>query len=206
MNIKQSRNIARIVLLVAFCVFVFAWEWKELSERGKSLEQSALVVAPALWIIDDKGPVEYLKISCQLHKYKKVTIFDFLNKPFLEIEGPELSLTDKLLGKIGLLPSIAIEADIEYEGEKIGHIVAIHRHKSIYIHLYVLLTFILIISTLRHIDVSLGHPLADILHRGLLRWYHALNRLFLHKPRSNSLFGRRDRLEEETKLREFCLQ
>ncbi len=150
MNIKQSRNIARIVLLVAFCVFVFAWEWKELSERGKSLEQSALVVAPALWIIDDKGPVEYLKISCQLHKYKKVTIFDFLNKPFLEIEGPELSLTDKLLGKIGLLPSMAVEADIEYEGEKIGRIVAIHRHTSIYIHLYVLLTFILIALVLEY--------------------------------------------------------
>ncbi len=144
MTIKQIRNITWVTLLVAFCIFVFVWERKDLADHQESLEQTAVVIAPALWNLDANGPVEYLKLACQLDNYAKITVYAVTDKPFFEIEARKPGIIARTFKRIGLIPLINMETDIHYKGSKIGRISALHYHDTIYTHLYLLLTLGLI--------------------------------------------------------------
>ncbi len=144
MTIRKTRNITWVALLAAFVIFVSIWEQKQLANGHKNIAQNAVVLAPSLWNLDTKGPVEYLNIACELNNYEKVTVYAVLDKPFLEIKGPTHGTVDSLFHHIGLIPKITLEADISHNGITIGKVSAIHHHDTIYTYLYVLLTLGLI--------------------------------------------------------------
>lgn len=140
MDLKKKRNTAWVCLVIFFLGFLFFWEQRQAVINQSAIEQNAGVIAPALWNYDAKGPVEYLKVACQLHNFEEIRVYTVADKLFLDIEGPKPGLVARIFENIGLIFKIKLDADIELNGSKIGRISAIQRHDTIYQYLYLLLT------------------------------------------------------------------
>lgn len=134
-----------ILFIVLFCIFVFIWEQKNEKRDTELLQTHAAVIASAVWSFDQKSPREYLKIAAQYEHYKQIQVFIKNDAtPFLTIEGPKINFIDRVLEPIGLISNEHYSAPIYYNNERIGRIVVVHQHRTIYIYLYVLLAAILL--------------------------------------------------------------
>lgn len=140
MHPHPLRNISWFVLLILAATISYTLEQKQLAEDHRAIARTATVLAPALWNLDKDGPVEYLKIACKLNNYQKISIFDDNNLIFRSVEGPQESPVEHFFLSLGLIPKIKLSAAIYHNGTKVGKVVAIHLHNTIYKHIYILLT------------------------------------------------------------------
>jgi len=120
----------------------------ERSDRNRDqirIKEHIPVIAEALWNLDPAGAKEYLDLAARLDNNEQISISDASGQVFLHVEGLEPSFADKRLLSIGLITKHGMSEPILRDGQNIGELRIVHRHTSIYIHLYLLLVFGLIL-------------------------------------------------------------
>lgn len=140
MQLKSLSICIWIFILLITAISLHNLEQRQKAEDTQAINQKAVILAQSLWNLDNRGPVEYLKISCRLNNYKDITIFDDNNDVFIRIPGPPIGPIDSLMENLGLIPLRHLETSILYSGKSIGRVEASHRHVVIYQYTYVLLS------------------------------------------------------------------
>lgn len=110
------------------------------------MQHHARVIQNALWNLDPESPVEYLTLAAISDNFGEIGITDIYGGTFLRIKGPELSLVDRFFKSIGLLAVEPHRVPVMRKDQVIGHMNMTHNHNSIYFHLYVLSSLLLLLT------------------------------------------------------------
>ena len=154
-------------LIVLFCIFIGIFEKIQYEMDKAELQKHTAVLGDAIWNLDSQSPVEYLKIAAQHNDYETVKVLILKEKKiFISINGPKKNIFHQTMVKIGLIPKLHIDADINYKGKTIGVLKVVHLHNTVYLYFYVFLVLGLIWLAARFFvfTVHAKHTLEDKVH------------------------------------------
>jgi PAS domain S-box-containing protein len=145
---------AVIVLLVA--IYIGRNEVDARRTARQHIAEHASIIAKAVWALDRDSPRDYLQQAILTDRYETLRITTSEGEPFYMASGSALvTPTDHLLASLGLLPTIALRAEVRNDAQVIGTVEATARIFAVYADLYAVLIGALLI-------------LADRLYVGLL--------------------------------------
>ena len=139
---------------ILFLLFIIGYENYTRDRQRRAVEAYAQVIAISLWHFEPKAPTDYLRLIVAEQDYERLQVITLEGSTFVHVESPQVHTFDRLLIALKLIPRVEIRADIQYEGEVIGEIVAIWFSKTIYVYFYVLVLLTLLIGVVwlyRHI-------------------------------------------------------
>ena len=154
-------------LIVLFCIFIGIFEKIQYEMDKAEVQKHTAVLGDAIWNLDSQSPVEYLKIAAQHNDYETVKVLILKEKKiFISINGPKKNIFHQTMVKIGLIPKLHIDADINYKGKTIGVLKVVHLHNTVYLYFYVFLVLGLIWLAARFFvfTVHAKHTLEDKVH------------------------------------------
>lgn len=133
---KKTQIAIMMITAALFVAFVVAWEKRMDIFVETELHQHAEVIKNDLWNLDAGGSTQYLELAIRLHRYQSLMVSDHNERPFIQLQGAEISDVDRLLMKLGLITTIPRKANILFEDEVIGSIEIVELRDSIYLYLY----------------------------------------------------------------------
>lgn len=141
MKYKKRTYILFFVMSACYCVFLLVYcryktQWVE-----DALKKHALVIEDDVWKFDDEGPLGYLSLAAERDNFESVIITIRSTGEFLSLKGPELSVVDKFLDSILLIPQTFYTVDIKHGDQKIGTLIVCYRNMNVYTYFYVFLLF-----------------------------------------------------------------
>jgi PAS domain S-box-containing protein len=112
------------------------------------LNKSATVISEALWTLYTEAAESYLKQIVDDRSYKQLRIYTLSNdSEVFEYKGEALSAFEALLFKVGLIRTHETLSTVYYNDNEIGTMHAVVYNKRIYSYFYILLFFMLIITS-----------------------------------------------------------
>ena len=134
---------AILALLVG--VFIARNEIGARREASDQIRQHANVISEAVWTLDRDGARDYLELAIKNGDYEQLVVTTSDGQPFYSGSGTPLQTTlDRLLDAVGLMPIVALRADVTRGPAVIGAIDASARLKTIYANLYALVLGLLL--------------------------------------------------------------
>jgi signal transduction histidine kinase len=108
-------------------------------EARDQIKQHASVISEAVWTLDRDGSRDYLQLAIQNGRYEELVVKTSDGDVFYSGSGTPLETPlDRVLGKVGLIPTVPLRADVTRGGVVLGTIDASARLGTIYADLYAL--------------------------------------------------------------------
>jgi len=171
-NLGRSILLGAVVWLVLFCGYVAMYERLAHRQDESRMREHVAVVSDALWKLDPSAADEYLILATRLGSYASLTITDESGQVFMRIPGPELNQVEQLFDSLGMVPVHMLTEPITRQGRTIGHLVAEHRHDTIFVHLNVFLVtgltflaywlFLRILAAKRNLTTEVANRTAEL--------------------------------------------
>jgi PAS domain S-box-containing protein len=180
MNPGKINVIILMCLIVLFCIFIGVFEKIQYKMDKAEVQKHTAVLGDAIWNLDPQSPVEYLKIAAQHNDYETVKVLILKEKEiFISINGPKKNIFHQTMVKIGLIPRLHIDADIDYKGKKTGVLKVVHLHNTVYLYFYVFLVLGLIWLAARFFvfTIHAKHTLEDKVQERTKELKHVQNLL-----------------------------
>ncbi len=150
-SFKQLKFEFIIYLIIAGVFFALAVGWNNYLKKNDwdDIRRHAMVIENDLWNLNSDGSRNYLELAARMNNYKQLTVYTLNNDIFTSVKGAKLNTFDTLLNRLGLIPTMRLQAVISHEDMVIGRIEAIHRHDGVYAYIYLTVVMLLLMLSLR---------------------------------------------------------
>jgi len=127
------------ILALFVAVYIAHNEMGARREARDQIKQHASVISEAVWTLDRDGSRDYLQLAIQNGRYEELVVKTSDGDMFYSGSGIPLESTlDRVLEKVGLIPTVPLRADVTRRGVVLGTIDASARLGTIYADLYAL--------------------------------------------------------------------
>lgn len=157
-----------LLLLIAFGIFISAYEQYSLTQKQDDVDSHAQVIAYSVWTLFTPVTEQYLSLAVENQDYHRMRIFS-MGEQELYSHSHQLSGFEATLFDLELIRIDTLQAEIFYKDRHIGTLEVQAYNKNIYLYSYLLLILLLL---------------------GLLAWFIAA----IYNERKNL----RHRVEEKT--------
>ncbi len=143
---KKYSLLLIIILGISFLLFIVGYEGYTRSRQRRAVEAYAHVIANSLWHFEPQAPTDYLRLIVAEQDYERLRVITLEGTAFVHVENSQTNPLDNILITLKLIPRVEIRAEIEYNGEVIGEIVAVWLSKTIYVYFYILILVVLLMG------------------------------------------------------------
>jgi PAS domain S-box-containing protein len=149
MTQKSVSLITAILLTIAFCTFIMAYEKRAMATAQSRIDTHARIIEDAMWNYNHQGIQEYLKLAAFSDRYESLTVNHQNGEAFQEINGEPATGLDRLLIDVRLMPRVQLSATVQHQGDTIGRMEAVWIPETIYMHAYVFFALVMVFVSIQ---------------------------------------------------------